>query len=650
MAFAILRNNKSTAELRAANSVIEQYKAEVNTINASTFVDFVNKSTCSVSPHYQLYSGTYAGCVESVGVDQNRNKDWTNYTEDYYYLNYGMRTFKNTIFQLDDETVLWFYAFQNDNSTHTTHVCMFTIKDNTITLNQGAQLSVGGNLDAIQMTDSRYLVAHGSARGCTTTYYLYMQTLDVDVKNKKFVLNAAASTSRYYYISLAGLYKITDNTAIYFSSDGNGGGYFYSQCRAMSIAPDGTISFGNHVLTQLVHSAERAQYYDIHQLSPTKYIEVGLYNAPFVNVVTVDGITSTRKNLVNLPTSQNQTGRIYIYKSFRNGDCIYVPYYNGSTWVLGIVDCSKDVPAVAGTVALATGGTTYPIIQQLDDNHLLALQFNGNLAYATYFKLKGNAVQASNCVLTVNDRVSAIRKFVRTGDRQGYLVCMTLTQNYGMVVCPIVWTDTSISCGEAQVWNDSYFYSPDYTFFTNVGDGYSICLYQPYQYSYYNSLNCFSIYQKGTELRRGDHEVIYKNNQYPTTTQRMLCDFTVDPEKKRVSVLFRNFINGNTSYYNLYFTTIGIRGNRTYVATPLQIRTDTDTSERTFNYARLIEMPNDKFMAMYNHARDILGACSIDLNWDMRVTPAENTGHIGGFTQTSCSDIAVGNIVMLNND
>lgn len=652
MAYAILKNSKSGSEIRVANSIIEEYYAKNDAIDANTFVDFFNNSSIDVSPNLNMYSATHVGMVSSCYADQTLNKDWTNSTVDYYFYNNGAKTFKRAAFLLDEETVLLFMTYQESSDGHYNHAIMMTIKDGIVTLNKAQQLTgLGGNLDAIHFKNNRYLIASGSFRTCTNSgYVLHYQTLDVDLKNKTFTLNAATSTGRWRYVSLVGIFKTSDTNAVGFFADGNGNnGYYYHTAYAMTINADGTITLGNFLLQNIYHYLAGQNYYDVHQIAPNKFVEVTHYNYPIITIVTVDGNTSTRSGYIALTASVAYTDRTHIYHSFAKGQFVYVPYFNGGTWNICSVDCRGTAPLEFNHSSLTVNSADWPIIVQVSDNQILSLQRNANMAYATITKIDENGLmESSGCALTTNFRINTIEKFVQTGTNQGYLVCTTFSQTYGMVAIPFVFNGPDIKAGEPQIWNESYAYNASYTYFYPLKNGYSICIYQPYMYSYYNSVNCFVIYQDGTKLSRGDNTVIYKDDIYPTTTQRMVSDIVYNEENNEIALLFRNFMNGSTSYYDLYFTTIAIKGNRAYVKKPQMIRPNTDTAARTNHYARLLAFPNDQFIAIYNYNDNYMSSTGLKLKRDIRLIPADDTGIIAGITQTQATSTAKGRTLMLD--
>lgn len=651
MAYAFLKNSKSGSEIRVANSLIEQYRATTGSIDVNTFVDFLNKTSYDVGLNYNLYNATSAGLTSSCYEDQTMNKDHTNITVDYYYNNNHMKTFENCVYVLDEETVLLFICYKEDHSSRVNHVVMFTVKDGVVTCNKAqAFTGNGGGLCATKLTDTRFIVASGGFRDSTNNgYVLHLQTLDIDLKNKTFTINSPVSTGRYYYVQLSRIFKISESAAVVFFADGNGGRNYYNACYPMTIAENGTITLGGLRLDHVYHQHSANYFYDVHQIADNKFVEITHYNYPLVTIITVNNNTASRSGYIALSSSTAYVERGRIYNTFAKGNYVFVPYFNGGTWNICSVDCSGSLPIERNHSALAINSADWPIIKQVSDDQIVSIQRNANVAYAsiTKFDEYGN-LNTSSCVLTVDFRIENIYKFVQTGEKQGYVVCRTFNQTYGFVVIPLIWEGSDIMCGEPQIWNESNVYDNSYTFFKNIGDGYSICIYQPYMYNYYNGINCFTIFQNGLELHRSDIVCVQKDDIYPTTNRRMICDIVVDSEKKEIALLFRDFMNGSTSYYDLYFTHIAIKGNRPYVAKSQLIRQNTDVANRVYNFTRLIRVNENDYLVVYDNTNDYLSACQVTVKRDMRVIPADDTGIIAGLTQTQATKDIPGNILLLD--
>ena len=650
MGYALLQNSTAGSEIKIINSLIEQYKAENETINANTFIDFINKSIIDSSTLKNLYNATHAGILNSCYSDQTMNSDWTNATIDYYYLTYGMKTFKNCTFKLDDNTVLMFLNNREAQDGYYNHAILLTLENNNVTLNASVQLAgLGSNLQAIKLTDTRFLIASGSFRTCTnSSFVLHFSTLDVDLPNKTFAIKHAISTGRWRYISLAGLFKISENNAVAFFADGNGGnGYYYHTAYAMTIDADGIITLGNFNLQGIYSHLTGQVYYQVHQIAANKFVEVCHYNYPIITIVTVNGNQNSRSGYIALSAITAYGDRNHIYHSFSLGNYVFVPYFNGNTWNVCSVDCSGDVPVEQSHVSLATNGDVWPIIKQVSDNKILALQRNGNTAYGTLITYYNNGnMVSSNCVLTVGVKISEIRKFVQTGNDQGYLICSSFSQTYGLVAIPMTFKQEALRSGAPQIWNESYAFDFNYTFFMSLGNGESICIYQPYNYSYYNSLACFAVAQRGLELKRGNNIDIFKNDQYPTNTQRMVSDIYINSNDE-IILLFRSFINGNTSYYDLYITNILVKNGRAYIGPVKKIASDTQTAQRNFNYARLVKFTDNAFLALCNYNDSNLSGIPINITQDFRIIPSDRTGIISGVTKTQATQALEGKVLML---
>ena len=153
MANAILTNSGSSTEPAAINSIIEQYKASSDIISANTFVDFVNNTQVNSGTTQQIHSVSGAGYITSKYVE-NLNNTYCDMglSGEYRYRSAGHRFgLGETIFQLDDNTVLYFHTRQDASTSYTNYVAMLTFDNNQVIVNKAENLSgAGSNLKVVQ--------------------------------------------------------------------------------------------------------------------------------------------------------------------------------------------------------------------------------------------------------------------------------------------------------------------------------------------------------------------------------------------------------------------------------------------------------------------------------------------------------------------
>lgn len=267
-----------------------------------------------------------------------------------------------------------------------------------------------------------------------------------------------------------------------------------------------------------------------------------------------------------------------------------------------------------------------------------------------YLSEDDGTITSTAVSLTVGFRIGDILKYVCTGAKQGYLLCYTYGQTHGMVAIPLTYNKNILEAGEPQMWNESFAWDNNYFFVDYVKNGTSVCVYQPFVYNCRNSVNCFAIYQDGLTLRKGPEYTIHKGDIHATTNNRQISDFMIDHETGEIALLFRDFELAGTSYWDLYFTNFYVLGTECYLGKVEKIRNGTDTSNRNYNYARLMRTSKHDYAALYNYDDNTLHGTGITLNSSLKIIPSEITGHIAGWTKSMCAPGIEGQVVLVSSN
>ena len=649
MANAILMNGKAGEEIEISNSIIKEYMAQADVISAGNFVDFVNETYFETTANTAIATTTNSGEFPAEYHDEAGNVNWQTPGLAYYYNQH-----EPYIYQISDTLVLMFYVRPNASDTTYGTVTLFEIANNTVTARKH-QLAAGrgGNLGVVRLTDTMFIMASGSYKTATSTSYaLKVQAIMVDKTNKTFTVGTAVninSSIYYYYMALAGIHKVSDTSFVLFYANGQNSSNAYPTCTACSVTAAGAITVGTPLVYTEYSSQQANLMYRTFQMSPTKYVEVTYYNYPIVQIVTVNGTTCTR-SAYTIFTGTAYTDYTYVYgKPFMRGNFVYIPYYNGSTWTIGSVNCTGTVPSLGTYQALAVAGVDQPVITQVSDDEVISAQAYGNVAYASYFRLNDQGgYDVSHLVLTVTEKVGALRSFTKIGPDYGLVLCQTYGQTQGVVAIPICWRDGTLTAGKPQYWNGNYNNSQSYTWLRRVNDHYALYIYAPFSAAAnYNSINCFSIYQDGINLNRSDDYTINKVDTMYKQNQQSLIGFYADEENQRAIILYRQMTAASASHYDLYIASIELKGGKCFISPVTMLLKDTDTSIRTFLYGGILHIKDDQFVVLDYYAAAQLWAMGVKLVPQLKAVPSELTGHIAGVTLDQCTPTEAGRILVL---
>lgn len=650
MANAILMNGKAMEEIEIENSIIKEYMSQADVISAGNFVDFVNETYFNAGAKVaKMTTGTNNGELPAEYHDEAGNINWQTPTLAYYYNQHP-----TYVYQLSDTLVLMFYCRPNGNTTTYGSALLFEISNNTVKSLQNHRIAGrGNNLQVLQLTDTMFITLAGSYKTATsTTYAMQVQAYMVDKTAKTLTRGTAVnidSSFYYYYMAPAGLYKVSDTSFICFYADGNNNSYSYPTCKVCTVTAAGAITVGTRYMYSGYNAYQSNLMYRTFQMSPTKYVEVTYYNYPLVQIVTVSGTTCSRSGYVAF-TGTAYTDYTYVYgKPFMRGNFVYIPYYNGSTWTIGSVNCSGTTPTLGTYQALAVAGTAQPVITKVSDDEVISVQSQGNVAYASYFRLNDQGgYETSHLVLTVSEKVGALRSFTQIGPDYGLVLCQTYGQTQGVVAIPVCWRDATLTAGKPQYWNGNYNNSTSYTWLRRVNDHYAIYIYAPFSAAAnYNSINCFSIYQDGTNLNRSDDYTINKIDTMYNQNQQSLIGIHTDEENQRVVILYRQMTAASASTWDLYIASIELKGGKCFISPITMLMHDTDSSAKTYVYGNLMHIKDDQYVAFYYEAAANLGAVPVKIVNQLKAIPSELTGHISGVTLDQCTPNDAGRILVL---
>lgn len=648
MANAILMNGKASEPVEVANGIIEQFYSDTDVISAKNFIDFLNKGTFDIGNAISLASSNSSGLISPEFQNENYNIYHNNYWDDnynYYNNNHNLPY----VYLIGSDLVFLLYTQGNTSTTNYSTAILFQIVNNTITVKNAKQIpGRGTHLKVVQMSETKYVVISGGYYTSTATaYYPQATVFNINTSTKTWSMGTSLQfTSGYYYYQvLVGAYKTDSTHVIVFLMDGNNGGQYFPCNYMLTINSDNTITSNGRYLNSS-YSANQAQYmYEVLQLADNKYVEVTHYNYPLINIVTTNAASSTRSSYLNL-NGTAYTNKTYCYqKVFKYKNWIYIPYYNGSTWTIGSVNCSGSSPTIGTYQALPAAGTNKPIIQQVSENELVAVQYNGTVGYACYMKLnEKGGFDTSSLVLTVNEFVSGLKYLHITNEECGFVLFRTYQYN-GTMCVPIAWRNGALSSGKPQYWSLSDANAPYYFTVKKLDNHNSVYLHSELDGNYYhNNFYCDAIYQNGINLIKSNSYCLTKVEQFYNKNLYHLMGAKVNNTTHELILLYRISDTSNVNYRNLYIVAIKCLGGKLYVSAPTKVAMNSETSSRNMDYGNLLQINDTQYIALFNHSNNNLYAKAIKFNPRLVAIPSDETGVMAGITVDQCTPDVQGRI------